>query len=88
MNKRELEDKLNKAFNRNDIHVHEVRSIDTDSVDELTQLLITDSTFSLRMQFVKKDEGIFCPIMKFPNVSMIDFAKVIKDVEKYFDERS
>lgn len=82
MNKRELEDNLNKAFGCKDIHVNEVRNLD----NELTQLLITNSSFSLRMQFVKKPEGIFCPIMVYPKISMDNFEKVIKDVEKYFDE--
>lgn len=82
-NKRELEDNLNKAFDCKDIHVHEVRDIDD---NKLTQLLITNSSFNLRMQFVKKPEGVFCPIMKFPKISMDNFEKVIKDVEKYFDE--
>ena len=50
-NKRKLEDNLNKAFDCKDIHVHEVRDIDD---NKLTQLLITNSNFSLRMQFVKK----------------------------------
>lgn len=83
-NKRELEGNLNKAFGCKDIHVHEVRDIDD---NELTQLLITNSNFSLRMQFVKKPEGVFCPIMIFPKISMANFEKAIKDVEKYFDER-
>lgn len=82
-NKRKLEDNLNKAFDCKDIHVHEVRDIDD---NELTQLLITNSNFSLRMQFVKKPEGVFCPIMVYPKISMDNFEKVIKDVEKYFDE--
>lgn len=83
-NKRELEDNLNKAFDCKDIHVHEVRDIDD---NKLTQLLITNSSFNLRMQFVKKPEGVFCPIMIFPKISMANFGKAIKDVEKYFDER-
>lgn len=82
-NKRKLEDNLNKAFVCKDIHVHEVRDIDD---NELTQLLITNSSFSLRMQFVKKPEGVFCPIMVYPKISMANFGKVIKDVEKYFNE--
>lgn len=81
--KKQLENELNKAFDCNDIHVHEVRDIDD---NKLTQLLITNSNFSLRMQFVKKPEGVFCPIMVFPKISMDNFEKVIKDVEKYFDE--
>lgn len=84
MSKKQLENELNKAFDCNDIHVHEVRDIDD---DKLTQLLITNSDFSLRMQFVKKPEGVFCPIMVFPKISMANFEKAIKDVEKYFDER-
>ena len=82
-NKRKLEDNLNKVFDCNDIHVHEVRDIDN---NKLTQLLITNSNFSLRMQFVKKGEDVLCPIMTFPKISMADFEKAIKDVEKYFDE--
>lgn len=82
-NKRKLEDNLNRAFDCNDIHVHEVRDIDN---NKLTQLLITNSNFSLRMQFVKKGEDVLCPIMTFPKISMADFEKAIKDVEKYFDE--
>lgn len=82
-NKKQLENNLNKAFGCKDIHVHEVRDIDD---NKLTQLLITNSNFSLRMQFVKKPEGVFCPIMVFPKISMDNFEKVIKDVEKYFDE--
>lgn len=84
-NKRELEDNLNKAFDCKDIHVNEVRDIDD---NKLTQLLITNSNFSLRMQFVKKPEGVFCPIMVFPKISMANFEKAIEDVEKYFDERN
>lgn len=83
-NKRKLEDNLNKVFDCKDIHVHEVRDVDS---AKLTQLLITNSSFSLRMQFVKKPEGIFCPIMVYPKISMDNFEKVIKDVEKYFYER-
>lgn len=83
MNKNQLENELNKAFGCNDIHVNEVRDIDD---NKLTQLLTTNSSFSLRMQFVKKPEGIFCPIMVFPKISMDNFEKVIKDVEKYFNE--
>lgn len=82
-NKRKLEDNLNKAFDCKDIHVHEVRNIYD---NKLTQLLITNSSFSLRMQFLKKPEGIFCPIMVYPKISMANFARVIKDVGKYFDE--
>lgn len=82
-NKKQLEDNLNKAFDCKDIHVHEVRDFD----NKLTQLLITNSNFSLRMQFVKKPEGVFCPIMVYPKISMANFEKAIKDVEKYFDER-
>ena len=55
-NKKQLENKLNKAFGCNDIHVNEVRDIDD---NKLTQLLITNSSSSLRMQFVKKPEGVF-----------------------------
>lgn len=82
-NKRELEDNLNKAFDCKDIHVHEVRDVDG---AKLTQLLITNSNFSLRMQFIKKNGDVFTPIMTFPKISMDNFEKVIKDVEKYFDE--
>ena len=84
MNKEQLEDNLNKAFGCKDIHVNEVRDIDD---NKLTQLLITNLDFSLRMQFVKKPEGVFCPIMVYPKISMANFEKAIKDVEKYFDER-
>lgn len=84
MSKKQLENELNKAFGCKDIHVHEVRDIDD---NKLTQLLITNSNFSLRMQFVKKREDVFCPIMTFPKISMANFEKAIKDVEKYFDER-
>lgn len=84
-NKEQLEDNLNKAFDCKDIHVNEVRDIDD---NKLTQLLITNSNFSLRMQFVKKPEGVFCPIMVFPKISMANFEKAIEDVEKYFDERN
>lgn len=84
MNKKQLENNLNKYFDCKDIHVHEVRDVDD---NELTQLLITNSNFSLRMQFVKKPEGVFCPIMVYPKISMANFEKVIKDVEKYFYER-
>lgn len=84
-NKRTLEDNLNRAFNCKDIHVHEVRDVDS---AELTQLLITNSNFSLRMQFVKKGEDVLCPIMTFPKISMVNFENVIEDIEKYFDERS
>lgn len=83
-NKKQLEDNLNKAFDCKDIHVHEVRDFD----NKLTQLLITNSNFSLRMQFVKKPEGVFCPIMVFPKISMANFEKAIEDVENYFGERS
>lgn len=82
-NKRKLEDNLNKVFNCKDIHVHEVRDVDG---AKLTQLLITNSNFSLRMQFVKKPEGVFCPIMVYPKISMDNFERAIKDVKKYFDE--
>lgn len=82
-NKKQLENDLNKDFGCNDIHVNEVRDIDD---NKLTQLLITNSSFSLRMQFVKKSEGIFCPIMVYPKISMDNFENVIKDVEKYFNE--
>ena len=85
MSKKQLENELNKAFDCNDIHVHEVRDIDD---NKLTQLLITNSDFSLRMQFVKKREDVFCPIMTFPKISMANFERAIKGVEKYFDERS
>ena len=83
-NKRKLEDNLNKAFDCKDIHVHEVRDIDD---NKLTQLLITNSNFSLRMQFVKKNGDIFAPIMIFPKISMANFGKAIDYVEEYFDER-
>lgn len=83
MSKKELENELNKAFGCNDIHVNEVRDIDD---NKLTQLLITNSSFSLRMQFVKKPEGVFCPIMVYPKISMDNFERVIKYVKKYFDE--
>lgn len=82
-NKKKLEDNLNKVFGCKDIHVHEVRDFD----NKLTQLLIINSNFSLRMQFVKKPEGVFCPIMVFPKISMANVKKAIEDVEKYFDER-
>ena len=82
-NKKQLENNLNKYFGCNDIHVNEVRDIDD---NKLTQLLITNSSFSLRMQFVKKPQGIFCPIMVYPKISMDNFEMVIKDVEKYFNE--
>lgn len=84
-NKRKLEDNLNKIFDCKDIHVHEVRDVDG---AKLTQLLITNSNFSLRMQFVKKPQGIFCPIMTFPKISMFNLEKAIKNIEEYFDERS
>lgn len=84
-NKEQLEDNLNKAFGCKDIHVNEVRDIDD---NKLTQLLITNSSFSLRMQFVKKGENVLCPIMVFPKISMANVKKAIEDVEKYFDERS
>ena len=83
-NKEQLEGHLNKAFDCKDIHVNEVRDIDD---NKLTQLLITNSNFSLRMQFVKKPEGVFCPIMIFPKISMANFGKAIDYVEEYFDER-
>ena len=38
--------------------------------------------------FVKKPEGVFCPIMVYPKISMDNFEKVIKDVEKYFMKAS
>lgn len=87
MNEKQLEDNLNKVFDCKDIHVHEVQVRDVDST-KLTQLLITNSNFNLRMQFVKKGEDVFCPIMIFPKISMANFEKVIEDIEKYFDERS
>lgn len=83
-NKRKLEDNLNKVFDCKDIHVHEVRDVDG---AKLTQLLITNSNFSLRMQFVKKGEDVLCPIMIFPKISMANFGKAIDYVEEYFDER-
>lgn len=83
-NKKQLENNLNKDFDCKDIHVHEVRDVDD---NKLTQLLITNSSFSLRMQFVKKPEGIFCPIMVFPKISMANFEKAIDYVKEYFDER-
>lgn len=83
MNKKQLENNLNKAFGCKDIHVNEVWNLD----NKLTQLLITNSSFSLRMQFVKKPEGIFCPIMVYPKISMDNFGKAIDYVEEYFDER-
>lgn len=82
-NKEQLEDNLNKAFGCKDIHVNEVRDIND---NKLTQLLITNSNFSLRMQFVKKGENVLCPIMIFPKISMANFKKATEDVEKYFDE--
>lgn len=82
--KKQLENELNKAFDCNNIHVHEVRDIDN---NKLTQLLITNSNFSLRMQFVKKGEDVLCPIMTFPKISRANFGKVIDYVEEYFDER-
>ena len=82
--KKQLENELNKAFDYNDIHVHEVRDIDD---NKLTQLLITNSNFSLRMQFVKKNGDVFAPIMTFPKISMANFGKAIDYVEEYFDER-
>ena len=84
MNKKQLEDNLNKAFGCNDIHVHEVRNVDD---CKLTQLLIINSNFSLRMQFVKKNGDIFAPIMTFPKISMDNFGKAIDYIKKYFDER-
>lgn len=83
-NKKQLENNLNKAFDCKDIHVHEVRDIDD---NKLIQLLITNSNFSLRMQFVKKGEDVLCPIMIFPKISMVNFGKVIDYVKEYFDER-
>lgn len=85
MNKEQLEDNLNKTFGCKDIHVHEVRDVDG---AKLTQLLITNSNFSLRMQFVKKNGDVFAPIMTFPKISMTNFGKAIDYVEEYFDERS
>lgn len=82
-NKKQLENNLNKVFGCKDIHVHEVRDIDD---NKPTQLLITNSSFSLRMQFAKKPEGIFCPIMVCPKISIDNFERVVKDVKKYFDE--
>lgn len=83
-NKKQLENNLNKAFDCKDIHVHEVRDIDD---NKLIQLLITNSNFSLRMQFVKKGEDVLCPIMTFPKISMANFGKAIDYVKEYFDER-
>ena len=84
MNRKQLEDNLNKAFDSKDIHVHEVREVDS---ARLTRLLITNSNFSLRMQFVKKSGDVFAPIMTFPKISMANFGKAIDCIEKYFDER-
>lgn len=84
MNKKQLENNLNKDFGCNDIHVNEVRDVDG---TKLTQLLITNSNFSLRMQFVKKGENVLCPIMVFPKISMSNFGKTIDYVKEYFDER-
>lgn len=83
-NKRKLEDNLNKVFGCKDIHVHEVRDVDS---AKLTQLLITNSNFSLRMQFVKKNGDVFTPIMVFPKINMANFGKIIDYVKGYFDER-
>lgn len=83
-NKRKLEDNLNKVFDCKDIHVHEVRDVDG---AKLTQLLIINSNFSLRMQFVKKNGDVFVPIMTFPKISMANFGKAIDYVKEYFDER-
>lgn len=83
-NKRKLEDNLNKVFDCKDIHVHEVRDVDS---AKLTQLLITNSNFSLRMQFVKKNGDVFAPIMNFPKISMSNFVKAIDYIKEYFDER-
>ncbi|GAA0813494.1 hypothetical protein [Ligilactobacillus aviarius] len=83
-NKRKLEDNLNKVFDCKDIHVHEVRDVDG---AKLTQLLITNSNFSLRMQFVKKNGDVFTTIMTFPKISMSNFGKAIDYVKEYFDER-
>ncbi|MDO3393902.1 hypothetical protein [Ligilactobacillus sp. 110_WCHN] len=83
-NKRKLEDNLNKVFDCKDIHVHEMRDIDD---SKLTQLLITNSNFSLRMQFVKKKGDVFAPIMTYPKISMANLGKAIDYIEKYFDER-
>lgn len=84
LNKRKLEDNLNKIFDCNDIHVHEVRDVDD---CKLTQLLITNSNFSLRMQFAKKNGDIFAPIMTFPKISMANFGKAIDYIKEYFYER-
>lgn len=83
-NKKKLEDNLNKVFGCKDIHVHEVRDVDG---AKLAQLLITNSNFSLKMQFVKKNGDVFAPIMAFPKISMANFEKAIDYVEEYFDER-
>ena len=83
-NKRKLEDNLNKVFGCKDIHVHEVRDVDS---AKLTQLLITNSNFSLRMQFVKKNGDVFAPIMFFPKISMVNFGKAIDYIKEYFEER-
>lgn len=82
--KKQLENELNKVFGCKDIHVHEVRDVDD---AKLIQLLITNSNYSLRMQFVKKGEDIFTPIMIFPKISMVNFGKIIDYVQEYFDER-
>ena len=84
MNKKQLENELNKVFDCKDIHVHEVRDVDS---AKLTQLLITNSNFSLRMQFVKKNGDVFTPIMTFPKISMDNFGKTIDYIREYFDER-
>lgn len=83
-NKRKLEDNLNKVFDCKDIHVHEVRDIDG---AKLTQLLITNSNFSLRMQFIKNNGDVFTPIMTFPKISMANFGNAIDYVKEYFEER-
>lgn len=82
-NKRKLEGNLNKVFHCKDIHVHEIRDVDN---AKLTQLLITNSNFSLKMQFVKKNGDVFTPIMTFPKISMANFGKAIDYVKEYFDE--
>lgn len=83
-NKRELEDNLNKVFDCKDIHVHEVRDVDG---AKLTQLLITNSNFSLRMRCVKKNGYVFYPNVTLPKMSMTNLGKAIGYVEEYFDER-
>ena len=71
-------------FDCNDIHVHEVRDVDS---TKLTQLLITNSNFSLRMKFLKKNGDVFAPIMAYPKISTANLGKAIDYVEEYFDER-